>query len=72
MLDNNIFKGIEVCVDDVEILFDVPHKLQLIELRCRQYLKIRFFSYAKYYTYGISKPISRRQNLTKRILFSNM
>ena len=37
-----------------------------------QYLKIRCFSYPKFYTKEIANPVSKRHKLSKLVLFNHM
>jgi len=60
---NNVFKNLS-CLDD-SILEN--HKLHLVSLICREYLKIRLHYIAK----SKDKQVSKRRVLTKLILFNN-
>lgn len=50
-----------------------PHKLQIIYMISRLYLNIRLHSYSKILSNSIMKgAVSKRQKLSKTILFYNM
>jgi len=66
-LDNKIFSDV-VC--DVEPL-EIPHKIRLINVICYRYLKIRLYTYGKFFSQEILQPDKKRHRLTKIILFSN-
>lgn len=66
-LDSNIFPYLSC--ENVSIL-ERPHKLVLITIIAKKYLKIRLHSFSKTYTESIN-VISNRHKLTKTILFSN-
>lgn len=68
VLDRNIFKTLDcenVC------LSDRPHKMLLITLLVKKFLSVRLHSYGKLYSSDILNPVSKRQKLTKTILFYN-
>lgn len=69
-LDTDIFPDNDDCYEGFEIGIDTPHRLQLINLLCRKYLTIRMYSYSKTLTKDVN-PISKRQKLSKLILFNN-
>lgn len=60
---NNVFKNLS-CLDDC---FLENHKLHLVSLICKEYLKIRLHYIAK----SKDKQVSKRRVLTKLILFNN-
>jgi len=68
ILDHNIFKTLNcknVC------LSDRPHKMLLITLLVKKFLSVRLHSYGKFYSSDLLSPVSKRQELTKTILFYN-
>lgn len=65
-LDNLIFTNLNC--ENIDILH-IPHKIKLITAISYHYLKIRLYSCNKFYTQEILKPISKRHQLTKQILF---
>lgn len=68
VLDRNIFKTLNcenVC------LSDRPHKMLLITLLVKKFLSVRLHSYGKLYSSDILNSVSKRQKLTKTILFYN-
>lgn len=66
-LDHNIFPSLNC--ENVSIL-ERPHKLLLITIIAKKFLKIRLNSFSKVYTESINE-LSKRHLLTKTILFSN-
>lgn len=51
-------------------LVEIPHKIKLITILAQYYLKIRLYSYSKFYTQEVLKPMRKRHRLTKQILFA--
>lgn len=70
-LDNSIFPECENCTN-TDVVFDVPHKIQLMSYVCEFYLKIRLFAFGKRYSAECIQKISKRHQLSKLILFNNM
>lgn len=68
VFDESIFPGL--ACDNVGPL-EMPHKLKLILAITRFFLKVRLFSYGKFYTNEILMPIKKRHRLTKQILFAS-
>lgn len=66
-LDPCIFKNLNC--EDIDLL-EIPHKIKLITALAQRYLKIRLYSYAKFYTQEILKPLRKRHRLIKQILFA--
>jgi len=66
--DNNIFNTLQC--DNVPLL-DRPHKMVLISLLVKKYLSIRLHSFGKMFSTEILNPVSKRQKLTKQIIFMN-
>jgi len=67
-LDKNIFPDLNC--NNVTLL-ERPHKLILITLITKKFLKIRLKSFGKMFSSDILNPVSQRHKLTKLILFSN-
>lgn len=67
ILDNHIFSHLNCENTDP---LEIPHKIRLITAIAHRYLKIRLYSYSKFYTQEILKPVRNRHRLTKQILFS--
>lgn len=70
-LDTDVFSITDECYDKFDIGIEVPHRLQLINIICRKYLTLRMYSYSKTLTKDIVNPVSKRQKLSKLILFNN-
>lgn len=68
VLDHSIFKNLSC--ENVEIL-ERPHKLVLITLLVKKFLSVRLHSYGKQFSSDLLNPVSKRQKLTKTILFYN-
>lgn len=68
VLDHSIFKNLSC--ENVEIL-ERPHKLVLITLIVKKFLSVRLHSYGKQFSSDLLNPVSKRQKLTKTILFYN-
>lgn len=68
VLDNNIFTILNC--ENVGLL-DRPHKMILITFLVKKYLNIRLNSYGKLFSSDILNPVTKRQMLTKTILFYN-
>jgi len=68
VLDNSIFKHLSC--ENVGIL-ERPHKLVLITLRVKKFFSVRLHSYGKQFSLDLLNPVSKRQKLTKTILFYN-
>lgn len=70
----NIFAFDKTIFSDLECentgLLEMPHKIQLIITVCNKYINVRMHSFAKFYHDEILKPIRKRHQLTKQILFS--
>lgn len=66
-LDTTIFPDVTCDIEPLEI----PHKIRLINAISYRYLKIRLYSYAKFFVQDILRPDRKRHRLTKQILFSN-
>lgn len=66
-LQENLFPDLSC---KVEFLEDC-HKIKLINAITYRYIKIRLFSYAKFYNQEILQPIRKRHRPTKQILFAN-
>lgn len=71
VLDNNVFPINNDCYEHFEIGTDMPHRLQLINIICKKYLTIRMYSYCNKLNKDLN-PVSKRQKLSKLILFNNM
>lgn len=67
-LDKKIFSDLNC--DNVSLL-ERPHKLVLITLISKQFVNLRLKSFGKMYSTDILNPVSRRDKLSKLILFSN-
>lgn len=65
-LDSSIFPNL-IC-DNTSVL-DIPHKIRLLILISARYIKVRLHSYSKFYLQEVLKPIRKRHQLTKQILF---
>lgn len=68
VLDRSIFK--DLSCENVGIL-ERPHKLVLITLLVKKFLSVRLHSYGKQFSSDLLNPVSKRQKLTKTILFYN-
>lgn len=66
--DKNIFPNLNC--ENISIL-ERPHKILLITLLTKQFLKLRLKSFSKMYSSDIMNPVSKRHKLSKLILFSN-
>jgi len=66
-----MFQECDNCWDTSD-LFSRPHKIKIINHITRTYLNIRLHAYSKIMTSSIIKPASKRQKLTKTVLFYNM
>lgn len=66
--DHSIFPNLSY--DNVEML-EIPHKMKLINAICYRYIKIRLYSYTKFYSQEQLHPIRKRHKLTKLVLFNN-
>lgn len=66
VFNNKIFPNLQC--EDINLL-EMPHKIQLIIAVCNKYITIRLHSYSKFYQEEILKPIRKRHQLTKQILF---
>lgn len=66
-----IFPIADECASVTEVT-DSPHKLQLISSISDLYLKLRLFSYGKFYSQDVLNPTSRRHQLNKLVLFNHM
>lgn len=66
-LDVSIFKHLNC---NVEIL-ERPHKLVLLTLIVKKFLSVRLHSFGKQFSSDFLNPVSKRQKLTKTILFYN-
>jgi len=64
-LDNLIFANLNCENTDIS---EIPHKIKLITAIAHRY--IRLYSYFKFYTQEILKPIKKRHILSKQILFA--
>lgn len=67
VFDNFIFPNLNC--DNVDLL-EVPHKIILITIIAKRYINVRLYSYSKFYTQNILKPIKKRHRLSKQILFA--
>ena len=68
VLDRSIFK--DLSCENVGIL-ERPHKLVLITLLVKKFLSVRLHSYSKQFSSDLLNPVSKRQKLTKTIIFYN-
>lgn len=68
---STVFREYNDCWDTTD-LYTKPHKIDIINQIIRTYLKIRLHAYSKILTSSIVKTASKRQKLTKTILFYNM
>lgn len=66
-----LFSECDTCWDSTDLLAR-PHKIDIINKVTRTYLNIRLYSYSKIITSSIMKTASKRQKLSKTILFYNM
>jgi len=67
-LDNLIFANLNCDNTDIS---EIPHKIKLIKTTiARRYINIRLYSYFKFYTQEILKPIKKRDIFSKQILFA--
>lgn len=66
--DKNIFPNLNC--ENISIL-ERPHKILLITLLTKKFLKLRLKSFSKMYSSDIMNPVSKRHKLSKLILFSN-
>lgn len=68
---STMFQECDNCWDTSD-LFSRPHKIEIINHITRTYLNIRLHAYSKIMTSSILKTVSKRQKLTKTVLFYNM
>jgi len=66
IFDKKIFPNLQC--NDINLL-EMPHKVQLIITICNKYITVQLHSYSKFYQDEILKPIRKRHQLTKQILF---
>lgn len=66
-LDQTIFPNLNC---ENVYLTDMPHKIRLIVAIVSRYINIRLYSYSQFYLHEILKPIRKRHQFTKTILFS--
>lgn len=66
IFDKKIFPTLQC--EDTNLL-EMPHKVQLIITICNKYITVRLHSFSKFYQDEILKPIRKRHQLSKQILF---
>jgi len=71
-VDSDVFPIDTDCYQGFEIGVDTPHRIQLIHLICQKYLTIRMYSHSNNINKEIINPASKRQRLSKLILFNSM
>ena len=71
VLNANVFRNNDECYEELEIGTDISHRLQLIKIVCKKYLTIRMHSHSKTLNKDVVNPVSKRQKLSKLILFNN-
>lgn len=70
-VNTDVFCNNNECFQGLEIGLEIPHRLQLINIICKKYLTLRMYSYSKTLTKDILNPVSKRQKLSKLILFNH-
>lgn len=71
VLHTDLFPNNDDCYEEFEIGVDTPHRLQLITIICQKYLTIRMYSHLNTLNKDVINPVSKRQKLSKLILFNN-
>lgn len=74
-IKNNFAQQSQIFIDcarcDINIM-EPSHRLNLIELITRQYLKIRLNTYGRFHSLEVINPVSKRQKYNKLVLLGNM